>query len=196
MLLTEKSGHLAWCALIALAMARKDGTVRSVAQENFFITRWLSTALKQHRFSRDVAPDIEWLLKQGRQYGASARLAGKLDYLWQSCSGTFTEQNDLYRLTCIIETAKDMDWAYRLLPDREWSGRHATRLNPGVNGIYISQTSLTAAFDAEGRQINPLIARLTGNVAGLEQLFDRCRWKFVTEHNNELKNLFTLHTEN
>ncbi|MBK5016676.1 DUF2913 family protein [Pantoea sp. S62] len=196
MSLTEKSGHLAWCALIALAMARKDGTVRSVAQENFFITRWLSTALKQHRFPRDVDPDIEWLLKQGRQYGVNAKLADKLDYLWQSCSGTLTEQNALGRLTFIMEAAKDMGWIYRLLTDREWSGRDAINLNSSVNGIFVSQTSLAAAFDAEGRQVNPLKARLTGNVAGLEQLFDRCGWKFVTEHNDELKNLFTLHTEN
>ncbi|TKJ81812.1 DUF2913 family protein, partial [Erwinia persicina] len=80
MTLTEKSGHLAWCALVALALARQNGDVRSPAQENLFLTRWLATALKQRRFPREVAPDIEWLLKQGRQYGVGAKLAGKLDY--------------------------------------------------------------------------------------------------------------------
>jgi len=44
--LTEKSGHLAWCALVALALARQDGGVLSSAQENLF-TRWLASALKQ-----------------------------------------------------------------------------------------------------------------------------------------------------
>ncbi|WP_276573971.1 hypothetical protein [Yersinia ruckeri] len=44
---TEKSGHLAWCALVALALARKDGSVCSPAQENLFLTRWLAIALKQ-----------------------------------------------------------------------------------------------------------------------------------------------------
>ncbi|EBI8775588.1 DUF2913 family protein, partial [Salmonella enterica] len=47
MTLTEKSGHLAWCALVALALARQDGGARSPAQENLFLTRWLATALKQ-----------------------------------------------------------------------------------------------------------------------------------------------------
>lgn len=47
MTLTEKSGHLAWCALVALALARQDGGVISPAQENLFLTRWLATALKQ-----------------------------------------------------------------------------------------------------------------------------------------------------
>jgi hypothetical protein len=57
--LTEKSGHLAWCALVALAQARQDGGVISPAQENLFLIRWLATALKQQRFSRDVTPDVE-----------------------------------------------------------------------------------------------------------------------------------------
>lgn len=196
MSLTEKSGHLAWCALIALALARKDGTERSAAQENLFLTQWLASAQKQRRFSRDVAPDIAWLLKQGRQYGVKALLAGKLDYLWQSCSGTLTEQNALSRLTFAVEAAKDMGWTYRLLSDREWSGRYAKNLNSSVNGICISQTSLAAAFDAEGRQVKPLMARLTGSVTGLKQLFDRCGWKVVADRNDDFHNLFTLTTEN
>ncbi|ECK6537230.1 DUF2913 family protein [Salmonella enterica] len=106
---------MAWCALVALALARQDGGVRSPAQENLFLTRWLATALKQRRFSRDVTPDIEWLLKQGRQLGVSAKLVSKLNYLWRSCTGELSEQNDLFRLTYALETAKDMHWQYRLL---------------------------------------------------------------------------------
>ncbi|EMO8817710.1 TPA: DUF2913 family protein [Klebsiella pneumoniae] len=129
MKLTEKSGHLAWCALMALALARQNGGVLSPAQENLFLTRWLATALKQRRFSRDVSPDIEWLLKQARQRGVNARLASNLNYLWHSCTGELSEQNDLFRLTHALETAKDMCWNYRLLSDREWSGRNAVTLN-------------------------------------------------------------------
>ncbi len=61
---------------MVLALARQNGDVLSPAQENLFLTRWLATALKQRRFSHDVAPDIEWLLKQGRQLG-DQREAGK-----------------------------------------------------------------------------------------------------------------------
>lgn len=179
--LTEKSGHLAWCALVALALARQDGGVISPAQENLFLTRWLATALKQSRFPREVTPDIEWLLKQGRQYGVGAKLAGKLNYLWRSCTGALSEQNDLFRLTYALETAKDMHWAYRLLSDREWAGRHAPALNPDVNGIYVSRTSLDAAFDDNGWQVSPLMARLTGRVKGLEMLFNRCGWQMTGE---------------
>ncbi|EMJ5851712.1 DUF2913 family protein [Klebsiella aerogenes] len=192
MTLTEKSGHLAWCALVALALARQNGDVLSPAQENLFLTRWLATALKQRRFSRDVAPDIEWLLKQGRQLGVSAKLANKLNYLWRSCTGELSEQNDLFRLTYALETAKDMSWNYRLLSDREWSGRYAVSLNAGVNGIYLSRTNLDAAFDDDGRQINPLLTRLTGNVGGVVKLFNRCGWQAESAQDASLPHQFIL----
>ncbi|EDU9607425.1 DUF2913 family protein [Salmonella enterica subsp. enterica] len=192
MTLTEKSGHLAWCALVALALARQNGDVLSAAQENLFLTRWLATALKQRRFSRDVAPDIEWLLKQGRQQGVSAKLASKLNYLWRSCTGELTEQNDLFRLTYALETAKDMHWNYRLLSDREWSGRNAVALSVGVNGIYLSRANLDVAFDDSGRQINPLMARLTGSIAGMMKVFERCGWQAEPAGDVSLPHQFTL----
>ncbi|MBK0167398.1 DUF2913 family protein [Klebsiella sp. S69] len=192
MAMTDRTGHLAWCALVALALARQNGDVLSAAQENLFLTRWLATALKQRRFSRDVAPDIEWLLKQGRQLGVSAKLASKLNYLWHSCTGELTEQNDLFRLTCALETAKDMHWNYRLLSDREWSGRNAVALSAGVNGIYLSRANLDAAFDDSGRQINPLTARLTGNVAGVMKVFTRCGWQAEPEPGASLPHQYSL----
>jgi hypothetical protein len=38
------------------------------------------------------------------------------------------------------------------------------------NGIYLSRGNLDVAFEDSGRQINPLTARLTGNVAGVMKL--------------------------
>lgn len=192
MTLTEKSGHLAWCALVALALAKQNGVIQTSVQENIFLIRWLATALKQKRFSRDINPDIEWLLKQGRQLGIRAKLANKLTYLWHSCTGELSEQNDLFRLTYALETAKDMHWNYRLLSDKEWSGRYAITINAGVNSIYLLRTNLDFAFDDDGRQINPLIARLTGNVNGVIKLFNRCYWQIEPESDSSLCYQYTL----
>lgn len=85
--------------------------------------------------------------------GVSAKLASKLNYLWRSCTGELSEQNDLFRLTYALETAKDMHWNYRLLSDREWSGRNAVALSAGVNGI-ISHGPNSMRFNDSGRQIN------------------------------------------
>ncbi len=109
-----------------------------------------------------------------------------------SCTGELSEQNDLFRLTYALETAKDMHWNYRLLSDREWSGRNAVPLSAGVNGIYLSRANLDVAFDDSGRQINPLTARLTGNVAGVMKLFNRCGWQAEPESGASLPHQYSL----
>ncbi len=85
-----------------------------------------------------------------------------------------------------------MSWNYRLLSDREWSGRYAVSLNAGVNGIYLSRTNLDAAFDDDGRQINPLLTRLTGNVGGVVKLFNRCGWQADSAQDASLPHQFML----
>ncbi len=50
--LTEKSGHLAWYALVALAPAWQDCGALSPAQENLFLTRWLASAEATPVFAR------------------------------------------------------------------------------------------------------------------------------------------------
>lgn len=100
--------------------------------------------------------------------------------------------NDLLRLTYALETAKDMHWNYRLLSDREWSGRNAVALSASVNGIYLSRANLDVAFDDSSRQINPLTARLTGNVAGVMKLFNRCGWQADPESGASLPHQYLL----
>lgn len=190
--LTAKSGHLAWCALVALYLARLDGKVTSATQDNLFLTRWLAVALKQRRFPREVTPDLEWLLAQGRRFGARAELVKKLNDLWTSCTGALSEQNELFRLTFALETAKGEGWLYRLFSEGEWSGRRAVTLNAGVNGIYVLRRSLDTAFDENGQQVTALMARLTGNIQGLMPLLARCGWCFVPVAEPEEPYLYRL----
>jgi len=55
-------------------------------------------ALKQRRFPRNVNPNVEWLLNQGRQFGFKASGANMLDYLWQSSTGSLSEHSDLLKI--------------------------------------------------------------------------------------------------
>lgn len=65
-------------------------------------------------------------------------------------------------------------------------------LSAGVNGIYLSRANLDVAFDDSGRQVNPLTARLTGNVAGVMKLFNRCGWQAEPAQDTTLPYLFML----
>lgn len=176
----EKTGHLAWCALIALLTAREDGLVESESQENLFITRWFAQAKKQRRFSRDVATDVDWILKQGRTLGVRARLRHKLDYLWRSCTGELSEQNDLFRLTYALELAKQHDWVYHALSDSEWSGRRQTQPSASVNSICLLKSALDIGFNDDVTQVMPVPARIGGRAEGLNALLKSCGWEAVS----------------
>ena len=192
---TQLAGHVAWCALVALRLAIHEGLPASDAQKNLFLTRWLATAQKQRRFHRDTAKDVEWLLKQGRTLGLKANLTGKLEYLWQSSTGDLSEQNDLFRLKFAMETAQNMEWTYNVLSDREWSGRHAVKINSQVNAILLSESSLEAAFGGNGnQQLQPLLAKITGNISGMQQLLIRCGWRAESIPDEETSHLFCLKT--
>jgi hypothetical protein len=170
-------GHLAWCGLVALHLARRDGIVISPAQETLFLTRWLSCAEKQRRFRKELASDIRWLLKEGREKGVRADLPGKLAYLWRVGSGELLAQNDLYRLQHVLQAVRLMDWVYLVLNENEWEGRRALRVNPLVSGIYLNKNGLHKGFDEYGQQINPILARITGDLAGFDALLQRSGWR-------------------
>lgn len=169
--------HLAWCGLIALYMARQAGTVNSPAQENLFLCRWLAVAEKKRLFRRELADDICWLLKEGREKGLRADLPGKLEYLWRASSGDLLAQNDLYRLQHVMHAITLSGITYRLLSETEWEGRHAVRLSPKKPGLYLRKADLERGFDEDSKQLKPLAVRITADPLAIDTLLLRAGWK-------------------
>jgi hypothetical protein len=182
---TTATAHMAWCALIALHTARHDGLVRSEAQKNLFLTRWLAEAKRTRRFPRDVARDIDWLLKQGRTLGVQAKLPFKLDFLWKLTTGSLEDQPDLYRLSHVLDTAREYQWVYRVLSDEQWQGRRRLTLSPDVNSVCLLKSSLDAAFDETGKQCFPVRVRLTGSISGFQALLKSFGWQSVLENGDQ-----------
>ncbi|MFJ5855757.1 DUF2913 family protein [Enterobacter cancerogenus] len=188
----EKTSHLAWCALVALQLARQNGLISSESQENLFITRWFSLAKKQRRFSRDLATDIDWILNQGRSLGMRARLKQKLDYIWRSCNGELLEQNDMFRLTYAMELLMEHAWVYQALSDTDWTGRHRIQISESVNSICLLKSALDIAFNDEGKQILLVPARISGQIEALNELLKSCGWIALPEKDACLPHQFTL----
>lgn len=169
--------HLAWCGLIALNMARQAGAVSSAAQENLFLCRWLATAEKKRLFRRELANDIRWLLKEGREEGLRADLPGKLEYLWRASSGDLLAQNDLFRLQHVMHAITLTGINYGVLTESEWEGRHAVKLSPKVPGVFMRKNDLENGFGDDGRQINPLAVRITADLPAVDALLKRAGWQ-------------------
>jgi len=92
---TDALGHLAFCALAALHLARKNGNVNTPYAENLFLLRWLALAQKQKRLTKIVAQDIAWLHERGRRRGTDANLRKHIEYLYRSCTDIIEAQTDL-----------------------------------------------------------------------------------------------------
>lgn len=169
-------GHLAWCGLIALNMARQDGQVSTPAQDTLFLTRWLAVAEKQRRFCKELAPEIRWLLREGREMGVRADLPGKLEYLWLTGSEALLRQDDLSRLQHALQALQMAGWIYMLLDEKQWRGPNAPRLNPSVSGLYLHKDSLNAGFNPAGLHTGDLPIRITGDLKALDSLLQRSGW--------------------
>lgn len=173
--------HLAWCALVALNMARNAGTVNSPAQENLFLCRWLATAEKRRLFRRELANDIRWLLKEGREKGLRADLRGKLEYLWRASSGDLLKQNDLFRLQHILHAITLTGINYGVLSETEWEGRHSVKLNPKIPGLYMRKADLDNGFSEDGTQVKSLAVRITADLNAVDALLTRAGWQRTSE---------------
>lgn len=170
---TAALSHLAFCALVALGLARQDGIAVSPAAENLFLIRWLATAQKQKRFPRRVAIDIRWMLERGRKYGIAGKLHQHLDYLWRSCSGNLADQSDLFRLTYATETLKDQGWENVVLDAREWR-EGVNPIAPGDSGYYVDKATLNAAYDEGGNHLTPFDVRVVGNMDVFIDVMHQC----------------------
>lgn len=157
---TEELAHFAMCAQIALALAKQEGKANSSMQEHIFLMKWLNDALKQRRFPQSITIDINYLINHGRKRGIYAKIKGKIEYLYHSCSGDVLNQSDLFRLTYAIEELRDKGWHNYTVTPREWKKGWPPA---DIPTIYMDKIALNAAFDKKGKQIHPLHLRVDGD---------------------------------
>lgn len=186
----SRVSHLAWCALVALHIARREGITSTSLQENLFLTRWLATAEKQRLFPRELAADIAWMLKTGREMGTRADLPGKLEYLWRTGNGSLLDQKDLFRLQQALHALRRSGWFYMVLSDKEWSSSRSRKPFPETPGLYLNKNGLDNAFDAEGNQIHSLLVHITGDFDGLDVVLRQSGWRREPTGQEFLHSLF------
>ncbi|CAD6175563.1 MULTISPECIES: DUF2913 family protein [Enterobacteriaceae] len=167
--------HLAWCIIVAVKLARKEGKSLTPLQTHMFIMQWLSTAQKRKLFPKSLAPDILWLQEQGKQKGPSARLYSKVEYIWLASSGELASQSTLFRFTCMIDTLRTMGWKDFLLSDADWENNWMAGTD--VSAIYTQKSQLHSSFTQSGQLIVPLEIRITGNPDGIFPLLEQCNLK-------------------
>ncbi|PAX81851.1 DUF2913 family protein [Citrobacter sp. TSA-1] len=165
--------HLAWCIMVAVTLARREGKTQSPLQTHMFIMQWLSTAQKRKLFPKSLAQDIIWLQEQGKRNGPAARLYSKIEYIWLASSGELASQSTLFRFTCMIDTLRTMGWQDYLLSDTDW--QNGWRSDSEIPAIYTQKSVLHCSFTEAGALIQPFEIRLTGKTDGIYPLLEQCR---------------------
>lgn len=168
---TAALSHLAFCALVALALERQTGGATTLYAENLFLIRWLATARKQKRFPRSVAIDIAWLPERGRKHGPAGKIRQHLEYLWRSCSGNMKNQSDLFRLTYACEYLKDQGWNNYVMNTQEWRSGNIDGHPADTNGFYVEKAALNAGYSTEGKQILSVDFRVIGDADAFIDVF-------------------------
>ncbi|MGR7464326.1 DUF2913 family protein [Klebsiella aerogenes] len=163
--------HLAWCALVALRLAQRDGQALSPLMAHTFLLRWLATAQKQRRFPRSVAADIESLLQLGRQKGPTAVLYKRLEYLYESCSSPVSRQSDLFRLTYAIKALKAQGWVNATVDDHEWDLPALAAEYTDVSALLVKKSDLVCCFAKDGRLTAPLVFAVKGDTKVVRAAF-------------------------
>lgn len=169
---TQERGHLAWCLLTALQLAKREGKALTPMNQHLFIMQWLARVQKQKRFPKSLAIDIQWLLNQGKMYGFGANLKDKVDYVYHSCTGVLEEQSDLFRLTYAVEVLKSTNWQYVLLTDKAWHEETGHSLK--MSALYFKKSELEEYFNDDGVQTSPLSLRFVGEPTALVYMFAQC----------------------
>lgn len=168
---TEDLAHLAWCAMVAVSLARQEGKVVSSLQTHMFIMQWLSTAQKRKVFPRSLAQDILWLQAQGKRHGPAARLYSKLEYVWLASAGELASQSTLFRFTYMIDTLRTLGWQDHLLSEDDW--RAGWKTGAETPAVYTRKSLLHISFTQAGKLQAPLEIRLSGNVSDIYPLLEQ-----------------------
>lgn len=175
--------HLAWCIIVAVKLARKEGRSLTSLQTHMFIMQWLSTAQKRKVFPKSLAPDIIWLQEQGKLKGPSARLYSKVEYIWLASSGELASQSTLFRFTCMIDTLRSMGWKDYLLSDDDW--KNGWKAGAEISAIYTQKSQLQLSFTEKGELTTPLELRITGIPDGIFPLLEQCKLRSKKQPSNK-----------
>ncbi|MEZ3499843.1 DUF2913 family protein [Pantoea sp. KPR_PJ] len=183
---SQAIAHFAWCALIALHIARKEGAIDTLHAEHVFLLKWFGNALRQHTFNECTEAEIRWLLHQALMFGQPFNLPGKLNLLWNASSGAIEEGSDLLHLTQAVENIKAAGWDYALLTAEEWQTSIRHRAEYHRNALLLLRSSVDNAFDQTGKQKAEIMAIASGQLKWLKTMLEACGWSGIRVDNSNI----------
>ncbi|QQX81117.1 DUF2913 family protein [Shewanella sp. KX20019] len=157
--------------LAALATsAETSSSVKTPAGESHFLCSWMVSALKKRTFSKLIADDLTFWIRQARSMGAGAELKLLLQKISQQYSFIADKQQGLaLSLKAMLTELDSSDWV--IITDQEVTQK--LKLNSdGRSSLVISDEQFTQRIDGD-----ELIKPITLYVRAPEQAFAEIAYK-------------------
>lgn len=159
--------ELAQAGLAALA-ARTDSpnALKTAAAESHFICSWMAQSLKERRFSKLVADDLNHWIRDGRSMGAAANLPGLLARIDQQYRAAMDNHTIGASLQTMLDSLNEDDWL--VIVDCEVSGKLKLD-SDGRNSLIISVEQYEQHI-AEGKLLKPITLYVRSDEQALAKL--------------------------
>ena len=145
--------ELAQAGLAALAQrADTPNAIKTAAAESHFICSWMAQALKERRFSKQLAGDLTNWIRDGRSMGANAQLPALLTRINTQYLAAMDNQGVGDALKAMIEALDEEEWLVIL--DCEVSGKLKLD-SDGRNSLIISVEQYEQHIQA-GKLLKPI----------------------------------------
>ncbi len=165
--------QLATTALAELAEAQGAGRLpRTPVSEAHFLGRWITQALKQHRFPRTTAAQLKAWQQQARSRGGGAELvalfsrirSGYGPLLLGEAQGMAPVQEP--QLMALLKGLEALGWQ---VETRYAVTRACHHPSEGRHSLVVCADALSNAFDEAGQLVEPLSLFVRGEVVTLVQ---------------------------
>ncbi|MGG5415024.1 DUF2913 family protein [Edwardsiella tarda] len=154
--------HFAWCALVALGIARQEGKALSPLTEHTFLVNWLAIAQKQRRFPRSIATDLDSLLQLGRRKGLAVGLSYRLTCLWQDYIAPVQPLSALQHLMNALVVLKSQGWLNVVIEDTEWHPQTLQAEYAETLALLVKKSDLQRQFSHEGTLLGNIVFHVVG----------------------------------
>lgn len=174
--ITSDHANLAYCFLIAISMRKKESRHLYMLQEDVFINKWITNAIKNKLFPDILATELLLLQNISHKGGSSGHVKDVMLKFWTFMNDCVLKQNDLFRLSYACEELRYKGWVSKRLPLIDWC--HCS-LPVDINTFATIRENAKEMFDKDGEIYRPVKIKCSGNIHAAINIFEYYNFKYI-----------------
>ena len=202
----QKLAHIAWCALVALGIARKDKKVpkKNRVAANKFIGNWAGRAALDGRFGPQYRDELSIWESNGVKNAMISNVEASLEEVLDKYAGKVAHakkfpasyKRRIHNAGCALRT---LNWTVKIGLLRDWENEGA--YSPDCDHTAFIMKEHMDEFDNIGRLANPISLMVISNDVQklVDAFYDAGILLFqrsTNKHNGKCQYVFEIHPDN